>query len=57
MASYVSGPGSGGAHMEGQKTSAIPDAQRPKTRAPAGKRDKFGIFTSTLPRYSGPYSV
>lgn len=57
MASFISGPSTGGAHKEGHETNEVPGAQRPKTRPPTSKRDKFGLFQRTLPKYSGPYSV
>jgi platelet-activating factor acetylhydrolase len=35
--------------------NTIPNAKKPRSRPPISKRDK--AFFSTLPRYSGPYSV
>lgn len=39
------------------KSGRVPNAKKPRTRAPSGWRDQPWFLHGTLPRYTGPYSV
>ncbi|KAF2494058.1 hypothetical protein BU16DRAFT_583049 [Lophium mytilinum] len=44
-------------HESQHRPSSIPNAKKPKSRPPQSFRDKAGFLQSSLPKYSGPYSV
>ncbi|KAF2813123.1 uncharacterized protein BDZ99DRAFT_438015 [Mytilinidion resinicola] len=44
-------------HESQHQPRSIPNAKKPKSRPPQSFRDKAGFLQSSLPKYSGPYSV